>query len=303
MAEKTVVSVSIGSSTRNKTVEATFLNHEFRISREGTDGDFNKAINRITQLDGKVDCFGLGGADLYLWRSNRRYIVRDALRMANAAKLTPIVDGSDVKHTLERKVIEQLHEMGIIKKGMKCLLVSGIDRWGMAESLAEAGLDMTYGDLIVALGVNRQIRSLKELDNAGKFLLPIFTRLPFKWIYPTGEKQENQKKKVMYEKLFGTQDILAGDFHYIRRYMPDNLDGKIIITNTTTEDDVLELKKRGVKLLITSTPVIDGRSFGANVLQSVMVCLLEKHPDDISWDDYLNLIELMKLEPTIRELI
>lgn len=302
MAEKKVVSVSIGSSTRNKTVDATFLNHDFRISREGTDGDFNKAIDRIKQLDGKIDCFGLGGTDLYLWCSNRRYIVRDALRMANAAKLTPIVDGSDVKHTLERKVIKQLHEMSIIKKDMKCLLVSGIDRWGMAESLAETGMDMTYGDMVVALGVNHPIRSLKELDTMGKLLLPVFTRLPFKWIYPTGEKQENQKKKAMYENLFAPQDILAGDYHYIRRYMPDSLDGKIIITNTTTENDVVELAKRGVKLLITTTPVIDGRSFGANVLQSVMVCLLEKRPEDISWDDYLKLIEQMKLEPTIREL-
>jgi hypothetical protein len=302
MTEKTVVSVSIGSSRRNKTVEAIFLNHDFRISREGTDGDFDKAVERIKQLDGKIDCFGIGGADLYLWRRNRRYIVRDALRMANAAKITPIVDGSDVKHTLERKIIKQLHEMGILKEGMKCLLVSGIDRWGMAETLAEIGLDMTYGDLIVALGVNHQIRSLNELDRVGKFLLPIFTRLPFKIIYPTGKKQESQKKKAIYEKLFAPQDILAGDFHYIRRYMPDKLDGKIIITNTTTEEDEAELRKRGVKLLITTTPVIDGRSFGANVLQGIMVCLLEKRPENLTWDDYLQLIELMKLEPTIREL-
>ncbi len=302
MTVKTVVSVSIGSSTRNKTVDATFLNHDFRISREGTDGDFNKAIDRIKQLDGKTDCFGIGGADLYLWRRNKRYIVRDALRMAKAAKITPIVDGSDVKHTLERKIVKQLHEMGILKKDMKCLLVSGIDRWGMAEALAEVGMDMTYGDLIVALGINHQIRSLNELDRIGRILLPIFTRLPFKIIYPTGKKQESQKKKAMYEKLFAPQDILAGDFHYIRRYMPDNLEGKIIITNTTTEEDVDELTKRGVKLLITTTPVIDGRSFGANVLQGVMVCLLGKRPENLTWDDYLKLIELMKLEPTIREL-
>ncbi|MFH1515042.1 MAG: quinate 5-dehydrogenase [bacterium] len=299
---KKVVSVSIGSSKRNKTVEATFLNHDFQISREGTDGDFNKAIERIRQLDGKIDCFGLGGADLYLWRKTRKYIVRDALRMARAAKITPIVDGSDVKHTLERKIIGQLGEMGILKKGMKCLLVSGIDRWGMAESLAELGLDMTYGDLIVALGVNYPIPSLKALDTVGKILLPIFTRLPFKLIYPTGEKQESQKKKKIYEDLFSPQDILAGDFHYIRRYMPDKLDGKIVITNTTTEEDHQELTKRGVKLLITTTPVIDGRSFGANVLQAVMVSLLEKRPEDLTWDDYLKLIEIMKLGPTIREL-
>ena len=299
---KTVVSVSIGSSKRNKTVEAKFMNHDFKISREGTDGDFEKAIERIKVLDGKIDCFGLGGADLYLGRRNRRYIVKDALRLARAAKITPMVDGSDVKHTLEKRVVEKLAKDGILQKGMKCLLVSGIDRWGMAESLSNAGLKMTFGDLIVALGINHKIRSLGELDRWGRILLPIVTKMPFKMLYPTGSKQESQHKKAKYEKLFSPQQIIAGDFHYIRRYMPDEMGGKIIITNTTTEEDHEELTKRGVKYLITTTPVIDGRSFGANVLQGVMVSLMGKHPEDLTWDDYNELIKLMELEPTIREL-
>lgn len=299
---KEIVSVSLGSSKRNKTVQATFMNHDFKITREGTDGSIKAAIDRILFLDGKVDCFGLGGADLYLWRRGKKYVVRDALKMARAAKITPMVDGSDVKHTLEKRIIEKLASDGILEKGAKCLLVSGIDRWGMAESLDNAGLDMTYGDLIVALGFYHPIKSLDELDRWGRFLLPIVIRLPFKFIYPTGSKQENPHKKRHYENLFRDKKIIAGDFHYIRRYMPDDLSGKIIITNTTTEEDTAELKNRGVKMLITTTPVIDGRSFGANVLQSVMVCLLGKRPEQLSWDNYDKLIELMKLEPSIREL-
>jgi hypothetical protein len=299
---KQVVSVSLGSSKRNKIVEAKFMSHDFKITREGTDGDLAKAVERISFLDGKIDCFGLGGADLYLWRGKKRYIVSDALKMANAAKITPMVDGSDVKHTLEKKVIEKLARDGIIQKGMKCLLVSGIDRWGMAEALSNAGLEMTFGDLIVALKINHQIKSLKELDNWGRILLPVVIKLPFKIIYPTGSKQESQQKKDRYEKLFKPNLIIAGDFHYIKRHMPEDMRDKILITNTTTEEDVEELKKRGVKYLITTTPVIDGRSFGANVLQAVMVCLLGKRPEDLTWDNYIELIDLMKLEPSIREL-
>jgi len=41
------------------------------------------------------------------------------------------------------------------------------------------------------------------------------------------------------------------------------------LTNTTTSENVEELKKRGVSLLITTTPVIEGRSFGTNVLEGV----------------------------------
>jgi len=299
---KEIVSISIGSSKRNKVVEAEFLGERFKISREGTDGDFDKAIARIKELDGKVDCFGLGGTDLYLWRRGQRYIVRDALRMARAAKITPMVDGSDVKHTLERSIIHKLSEMGIFKKGMKCLLVSGIDRWGMAEALAEIGLDVIYGDMIFALKINHPIRSINELNMWGALLLPIMTKVPFKYLYPTGEKQEKQEKKKKFDELFKPQEIIAGDFHYIKRHMPDDMKGKIILTNTTTQEDEDDLRKRGVKLLITTTPVIDGRSFGANVLQGVMVCISGKKPEQLKWSDYSDIAKRMKLEPTIRTL-
>ena len=299
---KEIVSISIGSSTRNKTVEAEFLGEKFKITREGTDGDFDKAIQRISELDGKVDCFGMGGTDLYLWRRGQRYIVRDALRMAKAAKITPMVDGSDLKHTLERDIVLKLKSMGIFKEGMKCLLVSGIDRWGMAEALAEIGLKMVYGDLIFALKINHQIKSLNELNTWGFLLLPIVTRLPFKLIYPTGSEQEKHESKRDLTNLFKPQDIIAGDFHYIKRHMPKDMGGKIILTNTTTEDDEADLKNRGVKLLITTTPVIDGRSFGTNVIQGVMVCIAGKKPEDLKWSDYSEISKRMKLEPNIREL-
>jgi hypothetical protein len=222
--------------------------------------------------------------------------------MARAAKITPMVDGSDVKHTLERDIIHKLSEMGIFKKGMKCLLVSGIDRWGMAEALAEIGLNVVYGDLLFALKINHMVRSLKELNIWGALLLPIVTRLPFKMLYPTGEKQEKQEKKKKFEDLFGPMEIVAGDFHYIKRHMPDDMKGKIILTNTTTQEDEDDLRKRGVSLLITTTPVIDGRSFGANVLQGVMVCISGKKPEELTWSDYSDIAKRMKLEPTIREL-
>ena len=41
---KKVLSISLGSSTRDHTTEADFLGEHFWISRQGTDGDFEKAI-------------------------------------------------------------------------------------------------------------------------------------------------------------------------------------------------------------------------------------------------------------------
>ena len=58
---KRAVSVSIGSSKRDKAVEVNLLGEQVRIERIGTDGDMEKAALLFKELDGKVDAFGLGG--------------------------------------------------------------------------------------------------------------------------------------------------------------------------------------------------------------------------------------------------
>lgn len=83
---KRIVSVSIGSSTRNHVAEAELLGEKFIIERIGTDGDMNKAIEMIKELDGKVDAIGMGGIDLYVYSSNKRYTIKDAVPMMEADK-------------------------------------------------------------------------------------------------------------------------------------------------------------------------------------------------------------------------
>jgi hypothetical protein len=298
---KHVLSVSIGSSKRDKTYIGEFLGQEVEVGRTGTDGDMKKAAQLVAQLDGSLDCFGLGGTDIYLWSSKRKYKVRDAWNIAKFAKKTPMVDGGDIKHTLERQVIKDLANVyGIIKKGDPALMTSGVDRIGMAEALNEVGCDTIYGDFLFALKINKPIKSLKELNRAADMLLPIITKLPFKLLYPTGKKQEEFKPR--YPEQFQRAKIVAGDFHYIRKYMPMDMSGKVIITNTTTAEDVQLLKGRGVKTLVTTTPRMGDRSFGTNVLQALIVALSGKHPNNMSWNDYLEYIKKMDLKPSITEL-
>ena len=87
---KRVVSISLGSSKRNHQVEGEFLGEKFLIERLGTDGDMEKAKALIAQLDGKVEAFGLGGTDLYIYAGKRRYTIREAAQIAKAAKITYI---------------------------------------------------------------------------------------------------------------------------------------------------------------------------------------------------------------------
>lgn len=293
---KHVVSVSLGSSRRDHSVEVEIGGENFKIERIGTDGDLEKAINMVKSLDGKVDAMGMGGIDLYIQAGRNRYMFKDAKRIADAAIYTPIVDGTGLKNTLERNTIRYLAETGKVDfSGKNVLLVCGVDRFGMAEALVESGANVSFGDLVFGLNIPLIIKSLNSLAKAARILGPIVSRLPFKYLYPTGSKQEEITNK--YQNYYDSNEIIAGDFHYIKKFLPDRIDGKIIITNTVTEEDVHILEARGAKQLITTTPEFYGRSFGTNVMEAVLIVLLGKPIDQIKEEDYNQVLAQVDFKP------
>ncbi len=287
---KRIVSISIGSSLRDHKVETEILGKKFLIERIGTDGDIKKAIQIVRELDGKVDVFGMGGIDLFLYgRNNKRYLLRSALPILKAAIKTPIVDGSGLKNTLERRVVRFVNDQcNIPFMGKRILLVSGLDRFGMAETFEALGGKVVYGDIIFALGVKIPINSLKTLHTVAAVLMPVISRLPFKMLYPTGDNQNQNIPK--YHGYYHNADIIAGDFIYIKKHIPFDMDGKIIITNTVTLEDINFLKERGIKMLVTSTPELNGRSFGTNVMEAVLLSLTNKSANQMTADVYEDLI-------------
>ncbi len=283
---KRIVSISIGSSSRDHRAFVDILGTQFLIERIGTDGDIGRAIDLIYKLDGKVNVFGLGGIDIYLFgKDGKRYMLKSALPIVRAAKKTPIVDGIWVKNTIERNVVNfLLSECNITLKGKKVLLVSAMDRLGMAEAFERVGTQLIIGDLMFGLGIPIPIYSIKRLHSIADIVMPVVSRLPFSILYPVGDRQEVTRER--FTKYYERADIIAGDFLYIKRHMPKDMDGKIVVTNTVTRQDIAELKRRRASLLVTSTPEFAGRSFGTNVLEAIIMSLSSKSPEELCADDF-----------------
>lgn len=292
-----VISISLGSSKRNAKAELELDGKKFIVERLGTDGDLGKAKELLESLDGEAAAFGLGGTDLYVCAGNERYTFRESAELIANVHKTPVLDGSGLKNSLERKVINELARTNKLTiKGAKVLLMCGVDRFGMAEALQENGAKVTLGDLIFSLNINKPLYSLKSLGFWAKLLAPFITRLPVSWFYPMGDEQE--KRVVRHPEYFLENDIIAGDFHYIKKFMPDSLPGKIIITNTVTKADREMLREAGVKLLITTTPCLNGRSFGTNVMEALLVAL-DGGGEALSAEKYLELLERYHIEASM----
>jgi hypothetical protein len=304
---KKAISISIGSSKRDKTVEISLFGEQVQIERRGTDGDMERAAQLYGELDGKVDAFGVGGADLGLMVDGHWYRLHSVKSLVRHVRKTPVVDGTGLKTTLERKAGEVVErELGKLIPEKKVLVMPAVDRWGLSHSFVQAGFTCIFGDMLFSLGLPFPLHTERSVKIMARLLIPIVGRLPFKWVYPIGKEQEKRKPK--YTQYFQWASVVAGDCHYIRRYMPERMDGKVIVTNTTTPEDKEIFKQAGVKYLMTTTPVLDGRSFGTNMMESAIVAALgRKEPVDYTrpgnyFEIMADAVNRLEFRPQIQEL-
>lgn len=299
---KHAVSISIGSSKRNKSVTINLLGEEVRIERIGTDGNMEAAALKYKELDGRVDAFGVGGADLGAMVDGKFYPFHSVQKLVRYVQKTPVVDGGGLKNTLENQAPTFLDKkIGdyINQRGRRVFVTLGVDRWGLSKSFVEAGYEVVFGDILFALGLPIPLRSLGTLRVLAGILVPILSRLPFEWLYPTGKKQEERIPK--WEQYYRWATVVAGDCHYVKRHMPNDMTGKVIVTNTTTAEDVEMFRQAGVKYLVTTTPVLEGRSFGTNMMEAALVAISGKNRP-LTWDEYRTLLDQLGFEPQLQTL-
>ncbi|HEY3344784.1 MAG TPA: hypothetical protein VGJ97_07640 [Anaerolineaceae bacterium] len=304
---KRAVSISIGSSRRDKAVEIELLGETVSIERIGTDGNMEQAAQMYADLDGKVDAFGVGGADLGVLVDDHWYPLYSVQSLIRGVHHTPIADGNGLKTTLERQAARLLDaQLGSSLKTRRVLLVSAVDRWGMAESFVSAGYECLFGDMMFTLGMPFPLYTIPSLKRLASILMPVAGRIPFNWIYPTGKDQDKRTPK--WTQYFDWAEIIAGDCHYITRYMPDRLQDKVIVTNTTTEDDRALFRQAGVRCLMTTTPILEGRSFGTNMMEAAIVAASGRttpidyaHPGSY-FAELDRILTLLNFKPTLQEM-
>jgi hypothetical protein len=300
MDTKKAVSVSLGSHKRDKGVDITLLGRQVRLERIGTNGDEKEAARLFASLDGKVDALGVGGIALHINLPWKSYPLRAGIKLVKEVKHTPYTDGTGIQTVLESRVMQYV--LANLKGQIpvkKAFLVEGISRYGMINSFYDAGFDCVFGDLMFALGIPIAIKSRAGVNRAAKILLPVVARMPISMLYSTGEKQDVVVPK--YIKYYKEASVIAGDWLYIKKHMPDDMEGKIIVTNTTTDEDVEFMRARGIKYLVTTTPVFAGRSFGTNAFEAALTAAAGLGRT-LTFAEIESIIEKENIKPQIRKL-
>ena len=175
----------------------------------------------------------------------------------------------------------------------------GTDRIGLISAVSAVADEVLIGDLMFMFGFPYAVRGLQQFKRLAHILLPVAGYLPIAVLFPPGAKDEGIHPK--YQRYWQQADLIAGDMHYIRKYSCEDLRGKTVITNTTTEDNIALLRQRGVKRVLTTTPVYEGRSFGVNMMEGVLTAYSGKNRQ-LSIAELNALIDELDLRPSLQEL-
>jgi hypothetical protein len=299
---KRVLGLSLGSSKRDKTVEIELLGERISVERRGTDGDVDRFRDLMTENDGKVDALCVGGANLALHWRGRHYPLTCITALCTGVKTTPLVDGSGVKGSLEPYAVGWLADTGFANwRDDRVLIACAVDRFGLSDELRRRGArHVVCGDLMFNLGVPIALRGFRGVDIVALLCLPLLRRLPMRYLYPTGHSQDEIVPK--HGRWYAWADVIAGDFLIIRRHLPEALAGKLIVTNTTTPEDMELLRARGVRGVVTTSLRVEGRSFGTNVFEGVLTCLSDKPRAEMTGEDFLELARRIGWAPEFVEL-
>ena len=261
--------MSLGSSTRDRRVVVHFQGEPIIVERIGTDGDAQKARRLFAELDGQVDALAVGGVDLYFRLGGREYPIHAALKLVQDVHRTPVVDGRGLKHnTLERRVFELAEPaLGGVPHFRRAFIPVAVDRLGLARAVEDVSDEVVYGDLMVALGIPIAVRGFERYCRLARVLLPVVSYFPMSLLFYGSGGEEPQPK---FQRTWAQADLIAGDFMFMRKYLPHDLSGKTVVTNTTTEANIELLRERGVRLVITTTPCYEGRTFGTNMMEAAL---------------------------------
>lgn len=302
---KRIVSISLGPNQREYQFTTTVLGQRVAIRRVSAGGDMRRAAELVREHDGHVDAIGLDGITPIFRVGAARYPHREAIRVASAAHRTRLVDGGVIKSTLERRAAEQLH--GIFSD-RRILVLSGIDRYPLAQALTLHNADLRFADPLTQIGpLLPAPRSLKQLERYAAVALPFLALLPYRYLNPTDPGQAARSRRAW--RLIRWAEIIVGDFAAICRFAPPDLSGKTIVTDDPSPQEIEGLRQRGAWTLITMTPPFQGVDhaasprpfFAADVLEALAVAVMECGAPP-SEAELLEFIDAACWQPTVQHL-
>ncbi|MGB8646196.1 MAG: serine carboxypeptidase [Anaerolineae bacterium] len=300
---KNILFIHLGEG--ETTSALSFLGQTVTVKQLGCGGDPARVRACIAEHDGKVDAIALDGMpkQLSLGAVRRPHCIGEML--PHAAQQTPVVDGSGIRGWLEGwgVILADRAQPGIFAE-KRILMTPGVNHQNLSQALFRHSSTIRYADpvLYFALPDFPGVGSSQTLDQVAGPTLEQLKDFPFRRLTP----QAGAPGAPRAIKPFEWADVLAGDIGAIRRYAPAELKRKTVVVEHATEEDIEDLRQRGVSIVVTLMPPLEKDSElgsdSAALLEGLLVALRPNPDLPLNENTYLDLIADLQWKPAIRYL-
>ena len=294
---KRVVSISLGTDDQDFEFNARFLRRNFHVRRFGTNGSTAKAVKLLKHWEQHADAIGLGVVKDSYSVGSQRYVEKDSARLKDVAKRVPVTTGGRLGDLLQEWALRHVQvKLRDYFNNAKVLFFSGMTNFKLAQTMAEYTENLEFADPLLQLGVPKLLTSLSTLELYASGAHYVLDWAPGSVLASAPVKEW---MKFVLRKAMQNATVIVAPVHELDDYGAEELAGKTIITSTVNDERIARFKDKGVDMVIDGAPFLFGHVLGPNLLDAMIIAALDKDPEAILEDDYLEIITGLELEPRI----
>ncbi|GAA3930955.1 dehydrogenase [Litoribacillus peritrichatus] len=296
---KTVVSISLGSDALDYDFQTRFLDQDFRVIRFGVNKDLDKAERLIKDWQNKADVIGLGKVREHYSVGTRNFVQKTTQQLESLVKKIPVTTGSALRGILNEWAIRhtQITENNFFNNS-RVIFFNGVTNYKAANVLHEFTDNLSFADPVIQLGVPKLLTSLKALELYAAGTHPLNKWSPPHVLSPSVAPIKDWNRFIV-KKATQKADVIAGSYEDIEHFSLEELAGKTLLTSTISDQRLELLREKGVNMVIDICPQLFEVNVGVNVIEAMILAALNKKQGELTYDDYLEILETLEAEPRV----
>jgi predicted amino acid dehydrogenase len=294
---KQVISISLGSSAHNFDIKTPFLGQTMRVRRIGCDASATQAVAMLQSWQSRCDAMGLGILRDSYKVGETRYAEQDSAKLKSIATRIPVTTGADLQDILQECAVRYVQaELPHFLTNARVLFISGKGQYRLAMALAEHTQNLQFADPAVHHGMPKMLHGLHELD-----LYTQGAHLVSSWLSHVDVSVKPVRKwaDLTLQAALAESSIIVALPHELDWLDPHALRGKVVMSCGVSQARAKAWGDLGVQTIIDAAPQLQGNSLSAATLDAMLIAATGRHGQDLTSDDYLNMLSQESLQPGI----
>jgi len=221
------------------------------------------------------------------------------LKLEKKAGLVPVTTGARLREIVQEwSVRSAQEELGKIFNNAKILFMSGATNYRLASVMSEYSDNLSFADPVLQLGAPGLLHSLRALELYAAGSHQFLRYAPGRTLVPS-ISPVRQLNKFTLRKAVRDAHVIVATYEQLEAYAPTDLEGKTVVTSTISPDRLKILKEKGVRVVIDCSIQLFEQTVGLNVVEAMIIAAVDKAPDEILHDDYLEIFTDLDLKARI----